>query len=205
MPSSAPATSAVPQPDTRTRILDSALELFSEQGFDGTTLQQIADRLGFTKAAIYYHFRSKDDLLEALVSPALAGLDELLEAHEGQPDTPGERRRFIEDYLDHLLGHRRLIAYMSSDLAILAHPVLAIGSAGRRARLERKLAGDGRDFNVEVRVAMAFRGIAGAIAQYPNADTVQLRNALLDAVRALLRPPRRRTLVKAARPQTRAT
>jgi AcrR family transcriptional regulator len=193
MPAIAPATRAEPQPDTRTRILDSALELFSEQGFDGTTLQQIADRLGFTKAAIYYHFRSKDDLLEALVSPALTGLDELLEAHEGLPDTPGERRRFVEDYLDHLLGHRRLIAYMSSDLAILAHPVLAIGSADRRARLERRLAGDGRDFNVEVRVAMAFRGIAGAIAQYPDADTVQLRDALLDAVRALLRPGRRRT------------
>src|ERR1700728_4001502 len=94
---------------TRTRILDSALELFSEQGFDGTTLQQIADRLGFTKAAIYYHFRSKDDLLQALVSPALTGLDELLAAHEGQPDTPLARRRFIEDYLDYLLRHRRLI------------------------------------------------------------------------------------------------
>jgi AcrR family transcriptional regulator len=193
MPAIAPATRAEPQPDTRTRILDSALELFSEQGFDGTTLQQIADRLGFTKAAIYYHFRSKDDLLEALVSPALTGLDDLLKSHEGQPDTPGERRRFVEDYLDYLLGHRRLIAYMSSDLAILAHPALAIGSADRRARLARRLAGDGHDFNVEVRVAMAFRGIAGAIAQYPDADTVQLRNALLDAVRALLRPGRRRT------------
>jgi AcrR family transcriptional regulator len=179
-------------PDTRSRILDIALELFSEHGFDGTTLQQIADQLGFTKAALYYHFRSKEDLLQALIAPAMAELDQLFDAHENEPDTPSERRRFLEDYLDYLLGHRRLIAYMSSDLAILAHPVLAIGSAERRARLERRLAGDGVEFTDQVRVAMAFRGIGGAIAQYPDADTAELRAALLDAVRALMRAPRRR-------------
>jgi hypothetical protein len=81
---------------------------------------------------------------------------------------------------------------MSSDLAILAHPVLAIGSVERRARLERRLAGDGVEFTDQVRVAMAFRGIGGAIAQYPDADTAELRAALLDAVRALMRAPRRR-------------
>jgi AcrR family transcriptional regulator len=179
-------------PDTRSRILDIALELFSEHGFDGTTLQQIADRLGFSKAALYYHFRSKDDLLQALLAPAMTELEELLDAHESEPDTPGERRRFLEDYLDYLLGHRPLIAYMSSDLAILAHPVFATGSAERRARLERRLAGDGLGFTDQVRVAMAFRGIGGAIAQYPDADTPQFRAALLDAVRALMRAPRRR-------------
>jgi AcrR family transcriptional regulator len=179
-------------PDTRARILDVALELFSEHGFEGATLQQIADRLGFTKAALYYHFRSKDDLLQALVAPAMAELDELFDAHEQEPDTPVERRRFLEDYLDYMLGHRRLIAYMSSDLAILAHPVLSTGNAERRARQERRLAGDGIEFGDQVRVAMAFRGIGGAIAQYPDADTAELRAALLDAVRALMRAPRRR-------------
>src|ERR1700733_7685226 len=117
MPSIAPATSAAPQPDTRTRILDSALELFSEQGFDGTTLQQIADRLGFTKAALYYHFRSKDDLLRALIAPAIAEVDGLLDAYDAEgTDAPGQRRRFIEAYIDVMLGQRRLIAYMASDL-----------------------------------------------------------------------------------------
>lgn len=193
----AAGTTAAPL-DTRARILDTALELFSEHGFDGTTLQQIADQLGFTKAALYYHFRSKDDLLTALVAPAISGLDELLDAHERQPNTPGARRRFIEDYVDYLLGQRRLIAYMSSDLAILAHPALAIGSVGRRALLEQRLAGDGPDFNDQVRVTMAFRGVAGAIAQYPDADTTELRNALLDAVRALLRRGRRRATVTSA-------
>jgi len=174
-------------PGTRGRILDTALELFSEHGFDGTTLQQIADRLGFTKAALYYHFRSKDDLLHALLRPAMADLELLLDHHDGAPDTPSERRRFMRNYVDYLLCHRRLIGYMSRDLATLSHPAVALGSRERRARLESRLAGDGLDFNEQVRVTMAFRGIPGVIAQYPDAEAEHLRAALLDATSALLR------------------
>ena len=178
--------------ETRQRILDSALALFSEHGYDGTTLQQIADRLGVTKAALYYYFRSKDDLLAALVTPAVIDLDRLLDAHEGLPDTPAHRRAFIEDWIDYLLTHRRLMSYMAQDLATVAHPVIATGNDARRARVEAKLAGVGLNFTDQVRVAMAFRGIPRVIAQYPDADTDQLRAALLDAARALLRfRPRR--------------
>jgi AcrR family transcriptional regulator len=51
---------------TRDRILDIALDLFIENGFDKTSLREIAEQLGFSKAAIYYHFASKDDILMAL-------------------------------------------------------------------------------------------------------------------------------------------
>src|ERR1700728_3994702 len=51
---------------TRERILNVALDLFTEKGFDGASLREIAERLGVTKAAIYYHFASKDDILMAL-------------------------------------------------------------------------------------------------------------------------------------------
>src|ERR1700730_9117216 len=52
--------------NTRERILDVAIDLFTEQGFDGTSLRQIAEQLGVTKAALYYHFESKDDILMAV-------------------------------------------------------------------------------------------------------------------------------------------
>ena len=42
------------------------MDLFIEQGFDKTSLREIADQLGFSKAAIYYHFASKDEILLAL-------------------------------------------------------------------------------------------------------------------------------------------
>jgi AcrR family transcriptional regulator len=56
--------------DTRDRILAVASELFIAQGYNGTSLREIADRLGFTKAALYYHFQSKEEILAALVQPA---------------------------------------------------------------------------------------------------------------------------------------
>jgi AcrR family transcriptional regulator len=52
--------------DMRERILDVALELFNEQGYDKTSLREIAERLDVTKAALYYHFQSKADILLAL-------------------------------------------------------------------------------------------------------------------------------------------
>jgi len=48
---------------TRQRLLDCALELFGERGYDATSVQRIADRAGVTKGAFYHHFDSKDDVL----------------------------------------------------------------------------------------------------------------------------------------------
>ncbi|MEX1157388.1 MAG: helix-turn-helix domain-containing protein [Thermomicrobiales bacterium] len=54
-------------PYTRQQILDASLRLFSERGFARTTVRDIARQAGITDAAIYYHFQSKRELLEALV------------------------------------------------------------------------------------------------------------------------------------------
>src|SRR3989304_5772445 len=54
-------------PHTRAQILDASLRLISERGFARTTVRDIAQRAGITDAAIYYHFQSKRDILEALV------------------------------------------------------------------------------------------------------------------------------------------
>ena len=46
--------------DTRERILDTALDMFIERGYDKTSLREIAERVGVTKPALYYHFSSKE-------------------------------------------------------------------------------------------------------------------------------------------------
>jgi AcrR family transcriptional regulator len=51
---------------SRTRIIDAARELFGNQGFDSTTVRQIAEKAGLTDAALYYHFKSKREILAAL-------------------------------------------------------------------------------------------------------------------------------------------
>ncbi len=172
----------------RSRVLDVALELFSEHGFDGTTIQQIADRLGVTKAALYYHFESpKDEILAALIAPATQGLDSLLDEYERRPRGPGHRRRFAEAYIDLLLGQRRLIAYMASDLVVLGHPAVAAGHCERHARLEAMLMDEELSFKERIRVTMALKGIAGTLAENPDVDACELREALLESAGVLLR------------------
>jgi AcrR family transcriptional regulator len=51
---------------TRDRLLEIAIDLFIEKGFDKTSLREIAEKLGVSKAALYYHFKSKEDILLAL-------------------------------------------------------------------------------------------------------------------------------------------
>ena len=72
---------------TRDRIRQVALELFAEHGYDGTSLRQIAERLGITKAALYYHFQSKDEIVESLMADLFAKVDALIAVG------PGDRRR----------------------------------------------------------------------------------------------------------------
>src|SRR5215218_10427062 len=91
--------------DTRTRILEVASELFTEQGYDATSLRQIADRLGFTKAALYYHFPAKDLLVLELARPWLEAVSALVTRYDDAPaaapvDLAAHRRRLISDYVD---------------------------------------------------------------------------------------------------------
>jgi AcrR family transcriptional regulator len=76
-----------PRTDTRGEILEVAQELFADQGYDATSLREIAERLGITKAALYYHFRSKDDILRALIEPMGEVLNELVRRLEAAHDT----------------------------------------------------------------------------------------------------------------------
>lgn len=77
--------------DTRERIQDAALELFLEHGYEKASLREIAERLEVTKAALYYHFRTKEDIVHALLAEFEAAIDELIEWGRSQP-VGAERR-----------------------------------------------------------------------------------------------------------------
>jgi AcrR family transcriptional regulator len=105
------AESVAPPRSTRERILDIALELFVDRGYDATSLRDIAERLGTTKAALYYHFERKQDIFlelhlrfHELARGPLAEL-EALDA-QGRIDAwPGLVDRFGEE----IIAHRELI------------------------------------------------------------------------------------------------
>src|SRR5262247_2597927 len=93
--------------DTRGRIQHVALELFTEQGYEATSLREIAERLGVTKAALYYHFKTKEDIVGSLVQDRIDALQELFDWADTQPRGPERRREFIRRYADelHQSGH----------------------------------------------------------------------------------------------------
>jgi AcrR family transcriptional regulator len=97
---------------TRERILDTALELFTRQGYDKTSLRDIADQLGITKAALYYYFERKDQLLVELHGRFEALGENLLDALEAAPDRPARLAvwpRLTDEMIDFMVENRDLI------------------------------------------------------------------------------------------------
>ncbi|MQA08037.1 MAG: TetR family transcriptional regulator [Pseudonocardiaceae bacterium] len=80
--------------DTKERIEQVALELFVEQGYEKTSLREIAERLEVTKAALYYHYRTKEDIVHGLIDDLVGSLDELLEWGRAQP-RPAQAREEV--------------------------------------------------------------------------------------------------------------
>ena len=81
--------------DRRAQILRIATELFREKGYHGTSLEDIADRVGFTKPAIYYYFDSKEDLLFAIVERVVSRALERVQRIRAQGSPPLERMHAI--------------------------------------------------------------------------------------------------------------
>src|SRR3954471_23949689 len=74
-------------PDARARIQGVALDLFIEEGYDKTSLREIAERLGVTKAALYYHFPTKEDIVSSMIEDRMAQLKEIIDWAREQPRT----------------------------------------------------------------------------------------------------------------------
>jgi AcrR family transcriptional regulator len=76
---------------SRQRILQVALELLAERGYEGTTLQQVADRVGLHKSSLFHHFRSKEELAREVyrgsVERLLKRLEPILAEHPPRLET----------------------------------------------------------------------------------------------------------------------
>jgi AcrR family transcriptional regulator len=173
------------------RLLDTARRLFLEHGYAGTSLQMIADELGVSKAALYYHFKTKDDLVAALIAPALAELERVLDDIEAAP----ARRRprlFVDRYVDFLLDHRGISALGVRDTTFVTHPSVVDVVVRIQSRIKRLLHADELSFDEGVRFAGALGALQAGVAAFPDADSEQLRPPLLAMAQALL--PRKRRM-----------
>jgi AcrR family transcriptional regulator len=83
------------QGDMKERIQEEAMDLFTKQGYDKTSLREIAERLEVSKAALYYHFKSKEEILRSIVADMIGAVDELIAWGESLPRSTESREIFL--------------------------------------------------------------------------------------------------------------
>ncbi len=111
--------------DTRERIVEAADQLFYQQGYEQTSFSDIADAVQISRGNFYYHFKTKDDILQAVIDTRLATLQQILTRWDEEIPQPAER---ILQYIDVLITNQANIKHygcpvgtLCSELAKLRH------------------------------------------------------------------------------------
>jgi AcrR family transcriptional regulator len=171
--------------DTRARIQQVAVELFTEHGYEGTSLREIAERLDVTKAALYYHFRSKEDIVASLVEDYYGQIDALIAWGRERPKTAEVRAEIIKRYVSIVAEGDQVFRMLHQNQA----SVSTLASAKSRGVLFKErmyslielLTEPGAGQAERVRAAMALGGIS--VGWMFFADQVADRQQLSDVVR----------------------
>ncbi|GAA2289454.1 TetR family transcriptional regulator [Streptomyces atrovirens] len=111
--------------NTRQRIQDVALELFAEQGYEKTSLREIAEHLDVTKAALYYHFKTKEEILVGIFEDLSRPIEDLIEWGRKQPHSLETKQEIIRRYSEALAGAAPLFRFMQENQATIRE--LSIG------------------------------------------------------------------------------
>lgn len=168
--------------DTRNRILSVALRLFASQGYANTSLRQIADELGVTKAALYFHFKTKEDIVNGILHGYLDGLTALIDEGTAQTATPEGREQLLRRFAEHQatwgLNLTRLIRESFTEIGNLPFG-LEIKKTYRR--LLDVLAGPEPSLLDQTRARTAFAAIqtVALAAEDQGVDEIELREAAL--------------------------
>ncbi|WP_446666783.1 TetR/AcrR family transcriptional regulator [Flexivirga sp. B27] len=120
-------------------VLREAIELFNLQGYDATSMGDLASRLGFTKSALYHHVPSKEHLLQQALDEALDNLSAAVaEAQADQSTTALERlRRVIRGSVDVLIAHLPAVTLL---LRVRGNSPAEVAALKRRRELDAQLA-----------------------------------------------------------------
>jgi AcrR family transcriptional regulator len=184
--------------DTRQDILDASLALFAERGYDKTSLREIAEQVGVTKAALYYHFPSKEQILVALFEPVAALQDQLLaDLRDDVLLDPDAWLPTLERVLGAILENRSLWSLLERNATAL----MAFDQEGTFAethqelhrRTEEFFADDRVPLDARIRLACAFGSIFGVVEVggstiFGESSPDDLTPVVLGIVRDILAP-----------------
>ena len=166
--------------------MDTAQRLFAERGYEGASLQDIADEMSLTKAAVYYHFRSKADILRAIVVPTFHALDDLLDVAETKRYRAERMRVIVNGMVDMLVTNREALSILMSSPTADSYqtdkPVLDV----TRQRAITLLYGENP--SADQRAALYFTvGVIAAVPALADLPTEELRGTLVRTCTRLLK------------------
>jgi AcrR family transcriptional regulator len=181
---------------TRERILDVALDLFTDQGFDGTSIREIAGRLHVSKPAIYHHFASKEDILMALHMRLHELGKAALARLPGQTVTLQAWGSLLDELPDQMAAQRKLFLMHERNQAALEklhrkdhddeHDDI-------KQRLQQALTDPSLSLRDRVRMACSLGAVLGGLLMagdaFDNVPSAELGALVRDAVRDLLADP----------------
>lgn len=176
--------------DTKTEIHRAAVNLFSTQGYDKTSLREIAEQVGITKASLYYHYSSKQELLRAIVGTFLDDVFAVLRLTETLEWSPETEHDVLGAYVDVIIAHRStgptLLRDVAAVLAAFGDDLDELIAQSRRFQLW--LAGPDPSAADRLRASAAVESIGAAISAELELPTrnEEIRAVLLDSATAIL-------------------
>ncbi len=178
---------------TRERILDVALDLFTDQGFDGTSIREIAERLHISKPAIYHHFASKEEILLTLHMRLHESGKAAVARLKGQTMTLQTWGLLLDDLLDQMASHRKLFLMHERNHAALEklrRKDLDDEHDDIQQRLQRALADSSLSPGDRVRMACSLAAAASGLSMagdaFNDVSPAELDALVRDAVHDLL-------------------
>jgi AcrR family transcriptional regulator len=176
--------------DTRTRIQHIALELFTENGYEATSLREIAERLGFTKAALYYHFKTKDEIVDSLVDERANRMAELVAWAQTQPRTLESRCEVLRRYSDmlHQQEHHALVRFFERNQSSMAQHKAGAVMKERLRELQDMLADPSAPLTKRIRASLAIFALHSTWFSVPDPSVTddQRRDASLEVALDLI-------------------
>jgi TetR/AcrR family transcriptional regulator, transcriptional repressor for nem operon len=165
----------MPGKSTRDHIIEAADQLFYQRGFEHTSFAHIAEAVNISRGNFYYHFKTKDEILDAVINHRLSKTQAILEKWQVEGTTPAER---IHSFISILIMNRsKIIRYgcpvgtLCTELAKLDHP--SQGEANKlftlfRIWLRRQFEQMGRSEEAD-ELAMHLLALSQGIATLANA------------------------------------
>jgi AcrR family transcriptional regulator len=176
--------------DTRSQIQAVALELFIEQGYEQTSLREIAERLGVTKAALYYHFKTKDEIVESLTEDRIAKIEEIIEWARTQHRTLDFKREFLRRYSENLHNgrHHDVMRFFERNQAAMKGMAAAEKMRGRMREILDFLSNPADPLPVQIKCTLALFALHSTwfVVRDPAVSDEQLAAAALDVAYELI-------------------